>query len=199
MERTGLPYVVINGVSGPKGSSVIPDDIEGTRRAMNHLIDLGHRRIAYAGPTIDHKPHRSIADRHDTYISELAAHGLEPIPGHDTVFHSASAFIASAVVQNHATAVLAYDHIEAIKILHGAHSLDIQIPKQVSLICFNDEYLCNVVSPALTTIGVPLRQIGRFAAQELLKHLGSMEEYKPQCIKLPQELIIRASTAPPPE
>jgi len=196
MEKTGLAYVVINGVSGPSGSSVIPDDIEGTRRAISHLMDLGHRRIAYAGQTIGHKAHRSINDRHDTYISELSAYGLEPIPGHDTVFQSPTAFLASAVLNHKATAILAYDHVEALKILHGAHTLDIQIPKHVSLICFNDEYLCNVVTPSLTTIGVPLRQMGRIAAQELLKHLQSPQDYSPQCIKLSQELVRRASTTP---
>jgi DNA-binding LacI/PurR family transcriptional regulator len=197
MEKTGLPYVVINGVGGPSCSSVIPDDIEATRRAISYLVDLGHRHIAYAGPTSDHKKHRSIEDRHNTYLSALAEYKLESIPSHDTVFRSAPAFLASAVLKNHATAILAYDHVEALKILHGAHMLDIQIPKQVSLMCFNDEYLCDIVTPSLTTIGVSLGQIGRIAAEKLLKHLGSSEDYEPECIKLSQDLIIRDSTSPP--
>jgi len=199
MEKNSLPYVVINGVSGSAGSSVIPDDIDATRRAIGYLYDLGHRRIAYAGPTSEHKKHRSIQDRHDTYLAALAEKGLEPVEGHDTVFRSAPAFLASVVVQQQATAILAYDHVEAIKILHGAHSLDIQIPKQVSLICFNDEYMCSVVTPSLTTISVPLRQIGRIAAETLLKHLQSPKDYKPECIKLKQDLTIRDSTTTPPQ
>lgn len=197
MERINLAYVVINGVGGPSCSSVIPDDIDGTQRAIRHLMDLGHRRIAYAGPTHEHKRHRSIGDRHDTYLSELSKHGLEPIPGHDKVFRSAPAFLASAAVKHHATAILAYDHVEALKILHGAHMLDIQIPKQVSLVCFNDEYLCDIVTPPLTTVAVPSRQMGRLAARMLLKQLESPEDYLPECIKLSQDLVIRSSTAPP--
>jgi LacI family transcriptional regulator len=197
MERTHLAYVVINGICGPGSTSIIPDDIDATRRALGYLIDLGHRRIAYAGPTSDHKKHRSIDDRHNTYLSELSERGLEPIEGHDTVFRSAPAFLASAVLKHQATAILAYDHVEALKILHGAHTLDVQIPKQTSLMCFNDEYLCSVVTPALTTIGVPLRQMGRIAAEKLLKRIESPQDYHPECIKLPQELTIRASTIPP--
>lgn len=197
MEKNHLPYVVINGVSGKEGSSVIPDDIDATQRAINYLYEIGHRRIAYAGPTSAHKKHRSIEDRHDTYLSALREKGLEPIEGHDKVFRSAPAFLASVVLKHQATAILAYDHVEAIKILHGAHSLDIQIPKQVSLVCFNDEYLCSIVTPSLTTMGVPLRQIGRIAAETLLKHLESPKDYEPQCVKLKQELIIRNSTVPP--
>lgn len=197
MERIGLAYVVVNGVSGPNGSAVIPDDIEGTQRALTHLMDLGHRRIAYAGPTSEHRKHRSIEDRHNTYLSELDGHGLEPIAGHDKIFRSAPAFLSSAVLKNRATAILAYDHVEAVKILHGAHMLDIQVPRQVSLICFNDEYLCNIVTPPLTSIGVPSKQMGRVAAKMLLKHLQSPADYRPECVKLSHDLIVRSSTAAP--
>jgi LacI family transcriptional regulator len=197
MERTNLPYVVINGVGGQSGSSVIPDDIEGTRLAVRHLVELGHTQIAYAGPTSVHKKHRSIGDRHDTYLSELSKYGLEPIQGHDKVFSSATAFLASSVMKYHATAILAYDHIEAMRILHGAHTLEIQIPRQVSLICFNDEYLCSIVTPPLTTIAVPSRQMGQIAATILLKHLQSPADYHPECVKLSQNLVVRSSTAAP--
>jgi LacI family transcriptional regulator len=195
MEKINLPYVVVNGVGGHKGSSVIPDDVEGTKMSIRHLIELGHTRIAYAGPTSEHYKHRSINDRHDTYVSELKAHGLEPIKNHEEVFTSASAFLVSSVIKHHATAILAYDHMEAMRILHGANMLEIQIPRQVSLMCFNDEYLCSIVAPPLTTIAVPSKQMGRLAADMLLKHLQSPNEYRPECIKLSQDLIVRSSTA----
>jgi len=195
MERACLPYVVINGVGGPTCSLVIPDDIEGTRLAMRHLMELGHTKIAYAGPTSEHYKHRSIGDRHDTYVSELKMHGLGPIPDHDKMFSSATAFLGSSVMRHHATAILAYDHIEAMRILHGAHTLEIPIPSQVSLVCFNDEYLCSIVNPPLTTVAVPSRQMGRIAANMLLKRLQSPADFHPECVKLPQNLVVRASTA----
>jgi LacI family transcriptional regulator len=197
MERNKIPYVVINGNGGQNSSSVIPDDIEATKLAVRHLVELGHTQIAYAGPTREHKKHRSITDRHDTYISELAFHGLEPVKNHDKVFSSASAFLASSVIKYHATAILAYDHIEAMRILHGANMLDIQIPRQVSLICFNDEYLCSIVTPPLTTIAVPTRQMGREAARLLLENLKSPANYQSQCKKLTQNIIVRSSTTAP--
>ncbi len=195
MERTSVPYVVINGVGGPTCSSVIPDDIEGTRLALHHLVGLGHTQIAYAGPTSEHKRHRSITDRHETYLSEMAHLGLEPVPGHDKIIGSVTAFLASSVMEHHATAILAYDHIEAMRILQGAHSLEIRIPEQVSLICFNDEYMCNIVTPPLTTVAVPSREMGQIAANMLLKHLQSPADFHPECVKLQQNLVARASTA----
>jgi LacI family transcriptional regulator len=196
MERANFPYVVINGAGGPNCSSVIPDDIEGTKLAMRHLVELGHTRIAYAGPTSEYKKHRSIGERHDTYLSELAGYGLEPIRNHNKVFNSASAYLASSVMKYRATAVLAYDHIEAMRILHGAHMLEIQIPKQVSLMCFNDEYLCSIVTPPLTTVAVPSKQMGRIAAKMLLERMQSPGDYSPKCVKLSQNLVVRSSTMP---
>jgi LacI family transcriptional regulator len=197
MERSSLSYVVINGVGGPSCSSVIPDDVEGTKLAVRHLVELGHTQIAYAGPTSGHKKHRSITDRHDTYLSELTKYGLEPIRNHDKVFSSATAFLASSVMKHRATAILAYDHIEAMRILHGAHTLEIQIPKQVSLVCFNDEYLCSIVTPPLTTVAVPSRQMGQIAATMLLTHLKSPADYRSECVKLSLNLVVRSSTAVP--
>jgi LacI family transcriptional regulator len=192
MEKMNLPYVVING---PSGSRVVPDDIEATRRALGHLFDLGHRRIAYAGPTPEHRKHTSIQDRHDTYLSELNDHGLKCISGHDTNFESAPDFLALAVLKEHATAILAYDHVVALKILHDAPLYNIQIPEEVSLICFNDEYFCDIVKPPLTTMGIPSRQMGEMAAELLLMKIETPEEDHPECIKLREELTVRASTA----
>jgi DNA-binding LacI/PurR family transcriptional regulator len=197
MEKSNLPYVVINGIGGLSSSSVIPDDIEATKMAVRHLVELGHTQIAYAGPTREHKKHRSISDRHETYLSEITRYGLEPIRNHDKVFSSASAFLASSVMKYHATAILAYDHIEAMRILHAAHMLEIQIPRQVSLICFNDEYLCSIVTPPLTTVAVPSKQMGRIAAKMLLERMQSPENYHPKCVNLSQDLVVRSSTAAP--
>ena len=196
LERNHIPYVVINGVGGPTCSSVIPDDIEGARLAMRHLAELGHTRIAYAGPTSEHYTHRSISDRHNTYLSELKIRGLEPVKDHDKAFSSATAFLASSIMKHHATAILAYDHIEAMRILQGANTLEIPIPEQVSMVCFNDEYLCSIVTPPLTTVAVPSEQMGQVAANMLLKRLKSPADFHPECVKLQQSLIVRASTAP---
>jgi LacI family transcriptional regulator len=198
MEKIHLPYVVINGAGGPSASQVIPDDIEATRRAIGHLYYLGHRRIAYAGSTPEHRKHTSIQDRHETYLHELKEHGLECIAGHDSVFQSAPDFLAQAVKKEGATAILAYDHIVALKILHDVPLYDIQIPEQVSLMCFNDEYFCDIIKPPLTTMGIPSRKMSQLAAELLLKQLETSKNKRvTECIKLREELIIRASTDKP--
>lgn len=197
MERIQLPYVVVNGVGGPSCSSVVPDDVDATQRAINHLLDLGHKRIAYAGPSPEHRHHASIGKRHSTYLSELNAKGLEPISGHETLFTSGLDFLVSSVLKQNATAIVAYDHVIAMKLLHDTNILNINIPKQVSLICFNDEKLCDLVVPPLTTVGVPSAKMGRVAAEMLLKKIESPKTTTPECVKLQEDLVIRSSTTVP--
>lgn len=198
IERVKLPYVVINGKGGPNGSTVIPDDIDAMRRAIDHLVNLGHRRIAYAGPTPEHRKHSSIQERHDTFLSELKTRGIEPITGHNAVFTSALDFLVSAVRNQNATAIAAYDHVIALKLIHDAHILNIEIPRQVSLICFNDEYLCDMVMPPLTTVGVPSRQMGKLAAEMLLRQIEAPKNERPvEHVKVQEDLVARASTAEP--
>jgi LacI family transcriptional regulator len=198
MERIHLPYVVVNGKGGPQCSSVMPDDIEAMRRAISYLRNLGHTRIAYAGPTPEHRQHASIQERHETYLAELQSQGLEPITGHSGILTSALDFLVSVVSKQNATAIVAYDHVIALKLLHDAHILNIEIPRQVSLLCFNDEYLCDMVMPPLTTIGVQSRQMGKVAAELLLRQIElPRKERTVESIKIQQDLVIRASTAGP--
>jgi len=198
LEKADIPYVIVNGPSGPSGSSVVPDDVGGTRQAIRHLVKLGHRSIAYAGPRAGHLPgHSSLADRHDTYLSEMSENGLKIVPGHDKPYKSATEFIQSAVVKGRATAVVAYGHMEGLNIMQAAHTLGIAVPEQLSLICFCDEYANSVMSPGLTFVDLGSKAMGQTAAELLLKRIEQPQVSKSECIKLDLNLVLRESTAPP--
>ena len=198
MERVRLPYVVVNGIGGPAGSSVVPDDVDATKRALGHLLQLGHRQIAYAGPSMEHRPHVSVGERYNTFLAELSSKGLEPVAGHEAPFSTGLDFLVSSVLKQNATAIIAYDHVIAMKIIHDANVLNIDIPRQVSLICFNDEEICDLVVPPLTTIGVPSVKMGQVAAEMLLDQIESPNSQPlHKCIKFQDNLVIRSSTAKP--
>lgn len=197
LERRRLPYVAINGRSGPGGSRVISDDTGAAGLAIQHLAALGHHKIAYAGPGPEHHPHPVAEIRHSAYLTELSRHGLLPVEGHDKRLITAADFLTLAVLKGKATAILAYDHVIALQLLHEAPAHDIQIPHDVSLVCYNDEHYCRLVRPSLSTLGIPSRQMGRLAAQILLANIQRPPgECNPECAKLPLELTIRSSTGP---
>jgi LacI family transcriptional regulator len=196
LELAGVPYVVINGPCGASGCSVVPDDIDGMRKAVRHLIELGHRRIAYAGPLPGHSVgHSSLEDRRRTYLSELAGSGLSAIDGHNETLESAAGFLKSVVLGRGATAIIAYGQIEGLNLMQAAQGLGISVPEQLSLICFGDEYACNVMSPGLTFVDLQSEQMGRLAAKLLLRQIRSVDEPRREVVTLPERLIIRESTA----
>lgn len=196
--QMNIPYVVINGACPDSGFSVVPDDIGGTRRAMQYLRELGHTKIAYSGPLAPYLAgHSSIRDRHDTYVSEMKKHGLPTLFGSQDTLDSAEDFIKEAVLVKGATAILAYGHMGALNLMQAAHSLDIPVPERVSILCFCDDYANRIMSPGLTFIDLCSAQMGTLAAELLLRQIQSAKRLEPQHIVLEETLVVRGTTAPP--
>jgi DNA-binding LacI/PurR family transcriptional regulator len=80
-------------------------------------------------------------------------------------------------------------------VMGAAHGMGLRIPQDFSLVCFNDVFPMSIVCPAMTTVDVPGREMGRLAAELLLKDLNSPKPLKPQEVRLPEHLIVRDSTA----
>jgi DNA-binding LacI/PurR family transcriptional regulator len=208
LEASGLPYVSINGAAGPRGSRVIPDDVRGTRLAIRHLLDLGHRKIAYLDhPGVD-AVHSSVFDRRATFAQcaeemgfEVAAVRVPMLPINTPWDMYYEPFLRDAVVKQGATAVLAYAHHEAIAFVRLAHDMGLSVPRDFSLACFNNELGAQLSIPSLTAVDVPAVRMGQIAAELLLRQLGEPSAdgrgYEPVEIKLEETLVVRESTAPP--
>jgi LacI family transcriptional regulator len=210
LEQANIPYVVINGPAGVKGSVVVPDDVNGMRLAVKHFVELGHKRIAYAGPQAAFlKGHSSVYDRHQTYLAEMEKYGLPIMPGHDKLFstiktyenlhNSAVQYIQTSVIQNKITAVIVYGHMEALFLMQAAHSLGVSVPKQLSILCFCDQHACDIMSPSMSFIDLMSKEMGQAAAELLIRQLSQSEKAKPEIIKLPERLILRSTTSAAPK
>jgi len=198
LEEVQIPYVVVNGPAGKSGSSVVPDDENGTQIAIRYLVELGHRIIAYANSSPDYLVgHSSLADRHQTYLKEMKKLGLSVVPGHDEWLKSAEKFLTTAVIENGATAVLAYGHMEGLNLMQAAHKLGITIPGRLSLLCFCDQQAAAAMSPLLSFIDLRSSDMGKIAAELLLKRIKKSGDAETTIIKLAEELVIRSSTASP--
>lgn len=199
VERAGIPYVSINGWCGKGGISLQFDDADGARQALQHLISLGHKRIAYANSGGPWGTHPSVAVRHQAYLACLREHGLRPVPGHDRpVDDPVHDFVKRTVLEGGATAILAYHHYFAVYILQACSHLGIDVPGRVSVACFNDEYPLMFLHPTVTAVALPVGDAGRTAAELLIKQLRGEVKERP-IVMLKEQLTIRESTAPPPK
>jgi DNA-binding LacI/PurR family transcriptional regulator len=203
--RLGVPLVVINRpLHTSELNQIAWDDVEIGRRATEHLIGLGHRRIAHLSGTLDPPSRRAAVDRVGGYKAALAAARL-PIDRSlivDGGFDYQVAFAACGRLfdrEDPPTAVFAASDSMAVAIINALHRRHLRVPEDVSVVGANDDLFAVHVEPQLTTVRPPVVAAGRRAAELILGAIGSATPSEPVREVLASELIVRASTAPPPE
>jgi DNA-binding LacI/PurR family transcriptional regulator len=204
LERSDVPYVSLDGVAGSRGMQVIPDDAQGARTAVQHLASLGHRRIAYLDNPSISALHPSVFARRDAFFRAIKELDLETPPVEppqlpdevpwDSTYEP---FLKRAVIEGGATAVLAYSHFGALSLLRTAHDHGLSIPKDFSLVCFNNVPVLKLTTPSLTAVDVPSGAMGQAAAEMLLDAIKDKDSGAPRFRKLEEKLIARESTSAP--
>ncbi|MFC4531707.1 LacI family DNA-binding transcriptional regulator [Sphaerisporangium dianthi] len=169
--------------------SVVTDDRTGVRTAVEYLAGLGHRRIAFLA-------RHGQAQRVRAFREALTARAV-PVDEELIVYAHAtrdSAYAAAAGLLQHrsdVTAVLAGGNLLGEAAVLAARELDVRIPRDVSLIMFDDVPWAELCHPPLTVISQPAQDMGYRAAELVLR-----EGRRSRTVTLPTELIVRASCGP---
>jgi LacI family transcriptional regulator len=124
---------------------------------------------------------------------------MQVVDGHDRAFTSSAEFLRHAVIDQKATAIISYEHRIATLIASAAPSLGLRIPQDFSLICFNDVFPVEATVPPLTAVAIHGKEMGKTGADILLQTLAEEPARYPAVareIRVPEELVVRASTAP---
>jgi DNA-binding LacI/PurR family transcriptional regulator len=200
LEELNVPIVLIdNQHPGEFAHSISIDDREGAQHAVRHLIELGHKRIAYIG---DRHGLQSDEDRHAGYGDELQkasiptryeyiAHGDG---GPEGGFHALGNLLA---LREPPTAVFCYNDMTAMGALRCLHLHQCRVPEDISVVGFDDLPIATYLQPPLTTIRQPRSEMGRDAATMLLSLLkGNHVEAR---TRVSGALIVRESTGKPPQ
>jgi LacI family transcriptional regulator len=187
-----VPTVLINAAADQTWARVNVNDEAGTRAAMQHLYDLGHRRIAYFGG--EQPPHPSVVIRPATYQRFMREAGLTP----DEPFTGSVERFADHVLKGEypATAVLTFDHRPAVALLQQFWRRGVRVPDDVSVVTFNDTYPVEHTTPPLTVVALPVKQIGEHAVRLLMEQIEQPDAAPPQTVLLEERLIVRESTGP---
>jgi len=199
MSAMKVPLVLINRFHpGDFTHSVMIDNVGAASEATRHLIKLGHRRIGYLG---DQFGMQSDTDRFAGYREALAEADLPFSP--ELIVHGDSkpgggalAMQKLLALRERPTAVFCYNDMSALGALQVAASHKLQVPRDISLVGFDDLFVASYTQPPLTTIRQPMRKMGRQAMELLLKLLAGKQVEGTITVK--GQLIVRASTAPPP-
>jgi DNA-binding LacI/PurR family transcriptional regulator len=202
LDRLGMPMVVIGG-RRPGWGSVCIDDVAAARTATEHLISLGHRRIAHlAGDSHDEFASTVHIDRRDGYRQALIAAGLQPddaleVEVEFTVDGGASG-MAELLGRGEPppTAVFAACDEIAMGAMRTLREWGLGVPADVSVIGIDDHDLSAVLG--LTTVAQPAAAEGRLAASMLLESLTGGANVRPLDVVVPTRLVRRETTGPPP-
>jgi DNA-binding LacI/PurR family transcriptional regulator len=196
LEEMMVPIVLVNDqYPGAFIHSVMIRNQEGSRAAANHLIGLGHRRIAYLG---DQFGYQSEAERCAGYREALEAAGIEFIPelvvqGDGKPEGGLRAMDQLLALPNPPTAVCCYNDLSALGAMRSIRLRGQRVPEDISVVGFDDLFFASYTQPPLTTVRQPIRRMGQLAMESLFKLMsGDESEIR---IKVDAELIVRESTA----
>jgi DNA-binding LacI/PurR family transcriptional regulator len=188
--------------------SVVADDYGGGQMATEHLLELGHRRIA---SLIIHEDALGLV-RLSGYEAALRREGITPAPewscdcsgDFDSYDFSEVArgimrrWLKEEWAERGFTALVTQNDHVAIGAMQALEETGRRVPQDVSVVGFDGTELSEHCRPRLTTIGVPLERIGRRAAHELVRQIDDGRLNTEETIQLPVRLMQRDSTAPPP-
>lgn len=198
VQRYRLPTVLVNrGFGERRFASVVNDDVESVRQVLEHLMALGHRRIAHiAGPAVS----STGKGRRDAFVSLARKYKLAAKVVTASAFTREAGFVAANRLLDGAfasTAIFAANDLIAMGVLDALRVRSLTVPADVSVVGHNDMPLVDLVDPPLTTVRVAVDQMGRQAAQMLLDLLETPDQ-TPVTRLLSPQLVVRASTTRPP-
>jgi DNA-binding LacI/PurR family transcriptional regulator len=196
LKASGIGVVFYNlGPAEKLISNIQIDYLKGISRAVDHLIELGHRQIAViSGP----KSNRAAAALQNAMVEELEKRGLRPFPILESNFKvdgGASAVRMIIGQSSIPTAILCGNDLIAMGAMSALEEAGVNAPEDVSVIGFDDIFFAQLARPPLTTVSVPRERLGELAFKALskmsLSKRGMGVEYR-----IETELVIRKSTAP---
>jgi len=191
----GFPIVIHGSRPDLRAPSVDVDNEAGARLAVEHLLSMGHRRIACV---IFDLSYTAARERLAGYQAALLGAGIEPNPDliAETSYRASDARDAAARLlrQQEFSAVFAAADGTAAAVLGAVRATGRRIPDDISLVGFDDIPLAEFLDPPLTTIRVPAIEVGEAVGRALLDRLAG--DLEPRRTILPVELVVRSSVTP---
>jgi DNA-binding LacI/PurR family transcriptional regulator len=193
----GVHVVVVDSDAGDRYSVVDTDQADGARKAVRHLLDLGHRTVWHlTGPEASFAGQR----RTQAWRAVLEEAGCAvPAPLHGD-WSAESGYAAGLTLADEpgCTAVFAANDQMALGLLRAFHERGVRVPAEVSVVGFDDVPEAAYFVPPLTTVHQDFAEVGHRCVQKALQQIRTPGASRPGTDLVPTRLVLRESTAPPP-
>ncbi len=208
--KANIPVIQVERPRSAKSDRITVDNYSGALAAMNHLLKLGHKRIAYIGQKpglVDNKLADYVdIERFGAYQDSLKprklfdeslvalgkSYTLDDTSAQGDGYHAMRRWLDEG---QHITAVFAGSDILAAGVLQAIHEHGLSVPRDISVIGYDDTF-APFLTPLLTTVRLPAHELGETAARLAIERIHAKGVKKPKDYKLKSELIVRKSTGP---
>jgi LacI family transcriptional regulator len=202
LKRRNVSFVLLEEIQGIQANLVDVDNVKGAKEGVRHVIDLGHSCIVhFAGPEYAlHSDERIDGVRAAYSESQLVFSDSVLVRAGDSLldgYRTGLNYFRDRAPADRPTAVICYNDLVALGLCRALIELGIRVPDDVSVVGYDDLGLLEYISPPLTSVHVPKREVGRIAAEIVHRELTEGPSGSPQKVYLRAELVVRGSTAPP--
>ncbi len=198
--KRGIPVVLVDrGTGEPNRCSVSVDDVLGGRLAAQHLLECGHRRIAFVGGPFSI---RQVADRHagaEAVLAEQDGIELQTVQTRTlsaTAGREAAEAICAMPPARRPTAVFCANDLLALGALQGLVTGGLRVPQDVAIVGYDDIDFAAAAAVPLTSVRQPREQLGRTAAELLLEEADGAGHHGHRHVVFQPQLVVRQSTVP---
>lgn len=199
LKMLNYPFVLLEDVKGIQANMVAVDNLEAIKQAVKYLIDSGHEKIIhFAGPEkSSHTQERIEGFRHAFSESTLVFDPgmIVTIGSHyDECVEKSKEYFRGLSVDEYPTAIVCFNDQQALAVMEALSELEIKIPDQISIVGNDDIFYAKNFPVPLTTIKAPQFEIGKKAAEILIKSIETSSQLPVERIIMETELVVRDSS-----
>ncbi len=194
LNKINIPVIYLSSHPEVSVSYIAFDNKNGAKKAVEYLIKMGHRKIAYF--SAEDKQNISNEERKLGYIEALEENKIKEkiiLKGNYTEESGYKLAKSILKMKNKPTAILCANDLMAIGAIHCFEEMGIKVPDDISIIGFGNYKISKFVRIPLTTVSLPVEEMGKKLAELVMKKLKEKDSIKNEKIILPTELIIRKS------
>lgn len=199
LKRRNFPFVLLEEIRGVPASLIDVENVEASRRAVEYLIEGGHKRIVhFAGPEYStHSRERIDGVRRAFSGSQLVFGDASIVKAGahlEDGYRTALGYFADTQPGERPTAVTCYNDLVALGVCRALGELGLSVPGDVSVIGYDGLAVLDFFPVPLTTVHVPKHEMGEMAARVLIQHIEAREPLPPRKVYLDGRLVVRGST-----
>ncbi len=199
LKMINYPFVLLEDVRGIQANVVAIDNLKAIKKAVRYLIESGHKRIVhFAGPPLSSHTKERIEGFRDAFSESTLVFDKEMIvhvgSHYDESFGKTLEYFKSKKPENYPTAIVCFNDHQALAVMTALKQLEIRVPDDVSIIGNDDIYYAQIYPVPLTTIRAPQHEIGKRAAEILIRNIESPTLLPNEHVVLETEFIVREST-----